>query len=122
MIDDEVKALLDAMREENAEARQENAAMHAAARQENAAMRQENAAMHAETQRHVDIVVERMEGRFELLAETVQLVNENLQTQIVALDRKIDKTTAETQGLVKFLYDDLNRRVVVIEGKLGSRK
>jgi tellurite resistance protein len=96
------------------------------------AIRDENAVAHAETRKHFDasvervenrfdVIAERMEGRIELLAETVQLVNENLQTKIVALDQKLDKTTGETQGLVKFLYDDLSRRVVVIEGKLSPR-
>jgi hypothetical protein len=97
--DDELKGLFQAMRQEMAE------------------MRQENAEAHAETRRHMDVVIERVDGRIDLLAEALQLVNENLQSKIVALDQKVDKTTAETQGLVKFLYDDVNRWVLVLEGK-----
>lgn len=60
-MDDDLKHLLEAMREENA------------------ATRQENAAAHQETRRHFDVVLERIETRFDLLAETVQHVSEELQ-------------------------------------------
>jgi hypothetical protein len=41
-------------------------------------MRQENAAAHAETRRHFDVSVERLETRFDGLAETVLAINEKL--------------------------------------------
>src|SRR5712691_4562117 len=97
-------------------AHQETARGFVAVRQEMtdgfAAMREESAEAHAQTRRHMDVVIERVDGRIDFLSEALQLVNENLQSKILALDQKVDRTTAETQGLVKFLYDDVNRRVL----------
>jgi 2',3'-cyclic-nucleotide 2'-phosphodiesterase (5'-nucleotidase family) len=146
--DDELKGLFEAMRQETAAMRGETASRFDAMREETALrfdeVREENAAAHAETRSHVDASVERLErkvdaavdrlenkfdvtrehleSRFELLAETVQLVNENQRANVLALDQKIDQKIAETQGLIKFLYDDVNRRVLVLEGNTGKKK
>jgi Skp family chaperone for outer membrane proteins len=67
------------------------------------AMREENAAAHSETRSHFDAVAERLESRIELLAEVLQVVNEKVDTKTAMLDKKIDQTAIETQALVKFL-------------------
>jgi len=57
-------------------------------------LRGEMAAEHAETRRHFDVTVERWESRFDLLAETVQIV-----------DQKVDRQGAEIRqeiALLKF--------------------
>ena len=88
-MDDDLKHLLEAMRQENA-----------ATRQEKAATRQENATAHEETRRHFDVAVERIETRFDFLAETVQHIGEELQRTRVSLDGKIEQSAAETQAMI----------------------
>jgi len=137
----------DAMRQENGAMRQETADRFDAMRQETSdrfdamrqetsdrfdAMRQEtsdrfdaihleNAAAHAETRRQFGASQEHLEGRIELLAETVQLLDANQRATARTLDEKIDRLVAETQGLVRFAYDNLNGRVLVLEGKQPTR-
>ena len=53
------------------------------------AMRQENASTHQETRRHFDVAVERIETRFDFLAEAVQHVSEELQRTRMSLDGEI---------------------------------
>lgn len=129
MTDEVLKALLDAMREENAVGRRENAAAHSetrsriealekATRSRIDAMATENAAAHSERRGHFDAVAERLESRIELLAEVLQVVNEKVDTKTAMLDKKIDQTAIETQALVKFLYDDLGRRVLTLEQRI----
>jgi chaperonin cofactor prefoldin len=96
-VDGDLKHLLEAMREENAAARQENATAH------------------DETRRHFDVMVERIETRFDFLAETVQHVSEELQRTRVSLDGKIDLSAAETQAMIKFSHRELDRRVTSLE-------
>lgn len=85
-------------------------------------MRQENAAAHAETRSHFTATAERLEHRFELLAEAVQLLDERQHATATALDEKIDRLVGETQGLIRWAYDDLNRRVLVLEGSPPTKK
>ena len=119
MTDDELKGLFEAMR-------QEMTGGFAAVRQEMtdgfAAIRKENAAAHAETRTQFGTYQEHLEGRFELLAETVQLLDENQRATARTLDDKIERLVAETQGLIRFGYDHLNRRVLVLEGNVGTKK
>jgi Skp family chaperone for outer membrane proteins len=115
MIDDELKVILAAMRTENAD-------RFDAIHQENAAMRAENAAAHTETRRHFDAVAERLETRFELLAETVQAINEKVDRSVDRLDKKIDETAAETQAMIRFSHDGLHRRVTALEAAQGIKK
>ena len=79
------------------------------------AMRQENAAARQETRRHFDVVLERIETRFDFLAETVQHVSEELQRTRVSLDEKIEQSAAETQAMTKFSHKELDRRVTSLE-------
>ena len=61
-----------------------------------------------EMRRHFDVATERMEKRFDQLAETVQLVNANLQRSIAQLDEKVEKTASETQAMIKFSHKELD--------------
>jgi hypothetical protein len=92
----ETAAIRTEMREENAatraEVRSEAAAIRTEMREENAAIRTENSAAQTETRRHFGAVAERLEARFEFLAETVQAVNE----RVDRLDKKVGETAAET--------------------------
>lgn len=132
MTDDELKSLFEAMRQEMtggfAAVRQEMTDGFAAVRQEMtamrqetsdrfAAMRQEEAAAHAETRRQFGASQEHMDSRFELLAETVQLNDANQRATARTLDDKIERLVGETQGLIRFTFEGLNRRVLVLEGK-----
>src|SRR5258706_873777 len=135
--DDELKGLFEAMRQEMtggfeamrqemtggfAAVRQEMTAMRQETEDRFDAMRQENAAAHAETRRQFGATQEHLESRFELLAETVQLLDANQRATARTLDDKIERLVAETQGLIRFGYDDLNRRVLVLEGNAGTKK
>ncbi|HEX9457777.1 MAG TPA: hypothetical protein VGA84_01460, partial [Thermoanaerobaculia bacterium] len=72
---------------------QETAGGFAAVRQEMtdgfAAMREESAEAHAQTRRHMDVVIERVDGRIDFLSEALQLVNENLQSKILRSLKKL---------------------------------
>lgn len=87
------------------EMRQENAATHAETRgyvdQSLTHMRQENAAAHAETRRHFDVTVERLEKKFDTLAETVGYLNEKIDRRSAELEEKIEHTAADTVALFK---------------------
>jgi prefoldin subunit 5 len=96
-VDDDLNHLLEAIREDNA------------------AMREENAAAHRETRRHFDVAVERIEARFDFLAETVQHVSEELQRTRASVDGKIEQSAAETQAMIKFSHKELDRRVTSLE-------
>ncbi|HKS21708.1 MAG TPA: hypothetical protein VJZ76_02830 [Thermoanaerobaculia bacterium] len=65
-------------------------------------LRGEMAAEHAETRRHFDITVERWETRFDLLAESVQMV-----------DQKLDRNVADIReeiAAIKFTRPSRTRR------------
>src|ERR1043165_4090063 len=53
------------------------------------ALRGEMAAEHVETRRHFDITVERWETRFDLLAESVQMVDQKLDRNVADIREEI---------------------------------
>jgi chaperonin cofactor prefoldin len=79
------------------------------------ALRRESTAAHGETRRHFDVSVERLEKRFDFLAETVQHVSEELQRTRAGLHEKLEQTAAETQTMIKFSHKELDRRVAALE-------
>jgi SMC interacting uncharacterized protein involved in chromosome segregation len=111
-VDDDVKRLLEEMREENAKAHQETRRHFDVAVER---IETRSAESHEETRRHFDVAVERIETRFDLLAETVQHVNEELQRTRVGLNEKIEQSAAETQAMIKFSHKELDRRVTSLE-------
>lgn len=109
MADDDLKRLFDEMR-------QENAAAHAETRRRF----EENAAAHVETRRYFAVAVERMDARFDALAETVGLLDEKLDRKTAALDEKIERTAAETQAMIKFSHAELDRRFRTLEDTVAD--
>jgi prefoldin subunit 5 len=97
MTDDELKGMFEVLRHENA------------------TMREEGTAAHAETRRQFGVAVEHIDKRLDLLAETVQLVNDELQRTRTGLDEKIDRTATETQSMIKFSHKELDRRLTALE-------
>ena len=69
-------------------------------------MQRQNADAEQETRRHFDVAVERIETRFDLLAEMVQSVNQELRSTRVSLDEKIERSAAETQAMIKFSHKE----------------
>jgi hypothetical protein len=97
MTDDELKRLFDTMR------------------QDNHAVRQENAAAHAETRRHFEVSAERLEKRFDTLAESVIAINEKVERRIGAVEAAIERTATDTQAMIKFSHAELDRRMRSLE-------
>jgi hypothetical protein len=97
MTDDELKHLFDAMR------------------QELAANRQENAQSHAETRRHFDIVTEGTRQEIRLVVEAVALVDEKLEREASDIRQEMRTGFAETQAMIKFSHAELDRRVRTVE-------
>ena len=72
-------------------------------------MRQENAAAHSETRRHFEVVADETRRHFDVVTEgtrkDIQLVAESvllLGEKLTRTDEKIDRTAAETQAMIKF--------------------
>src|SRR5258708_18087204 len=118
MTDEELKRLFDAMRRENAaahvetrqhvdsavdEMRQESATGHVETRRHVDGaldqMRQENASAHLETRRHFDVSIERLEKRFDLLAETLPAVDQKLDPKTAELEEGIRRGFADAPAL-----------------------
>lgn len=114
-MEEELKSLLETMRHESAEMRQELAAM-----------RQENVVQHAETRKYVEDLVaaaqhengirfERLERRFDFVAETLAWMNPKIDREGAAIRDEMRERFAETNSLIRFAYRDLDRRVTVLE-------
>jgi hypothetical protein len=74
------------------------------------AVRQENAAEHIETQRHIDVMIQRVDHRLEFVAEGVVAVDQKLDRRCDALGEQVDNGIAETQAMIKFSHTELERR------------
>lgn len=130
MADDELKRLLQEMREENAEAHAETRrlldATAATLREENAetrrvlekriddsvvTLREENAEAHAETRRFMHELNEATRHEIQLVAEGVIQTREELGR----VETKIETTAAETQAMFKFSHAELDRRMRTLE-------
>jgi len=62
-------------------------------------IRQENANAHTETRRHFDVAVERIDDRFDRLAETVAQVDEKVERKAADLQERMERGFAETQAI-----------------------
>jgi len=67
--------------------------------------------------RELGIQIEENTRKIELVAEGVSNLNEKIDRVEARLDAKIDETAAVTQGMIKFGYDRLDRRVTALEEK-----
>jgi hypothetical protein len=79
-------------------------------------IQKQNAEAHADTRRHFVIVAEGLKRDIQLLAETVAHVD----SRVDATNANVERTAAETQGLIKLSHSNLNRRVKVLE--TGNRQ
>lgn len=104
MIDDELRRMLETMRQDIAEVRQEMG-------QEFVAVRQEI----AETRRHIDVAYEATHRQIVLLTEGIHSVREELGRTEKRLDDKIDHSAADTQALIRFSHMQLDQRLRAIE-------
>lgn len=101
MADEDLKRLLDTIRQENANAHTETR-RHVDG--SIAAVRQENASAHVETRRHFDAAVEGIERRFDGLADAVALVGEKMDRNTVELQDRMERGFADTQATIKFSH------------------
>jgi hypothetical protein len=104
MTDDELKGLLDTMR-------QENSASHEETRRRFDAVDVRFAELH----RHFDVVTEATKHEVRLVAESVAQVKEELNRETNALRQEMSRGFAETQAMIKFSHVELDRRVNVLE-------
>jgi hypothetical protein len=116
-MDEDLKRVLEEMR-------LENAAAHAETRRQidatAGAIRRENAAAHGETRRHFDVAAEGLRHEIKLAAESVVQLGEKLDRAETRLDEKIDRTTAETQGMIRVSHGELDRRLRTLDERDGS--
>jgi uncharacterized protein YukE len=96
-MDDELRQLLKAMR------------------QENAATRDENAAMHGDTRRYFDVVAEGLRHQIQQLAEGLQDTRETLAREAADIRQEMRHGFVETQAMIKFSHSELDRRVRALE-------
>jgi hypothetical protein len=73
-------------------------------------VRQENAAEHVETRRHIDVMITRLDGRLEFVAEGLMAVDQKLDRRCDALGEQVDSGIAETQAMIRFSHAEIERR------------
>ncbi len=78
-------------------------------------MRQENAAAHVETRRHFDVSSEGLKQDIGHVAEAVTQLDEKLDREIGELGEQMASGFSETQAMVKFSHAELDRRVRALE-------
>ncbi|MGA8809500.1 MAG: hypothetical protein WB973_16645 [Thermoanaerobaculia bacterium] len=98
----ETSSLREEMRSEFASVRQEFGEFRKETRQEFAAVRQENAAMHAETRRYFDIALEATRHELQLVAESVLHLDKKWTVRMDETDKSVDQRFADTQPMIKF--------------------
>jgi hypothetical protein len=122
----EMREAIGAVNEENADTRREMQETARAIREENAdtrremqettrAIREENAVAHSETRRHFDVTAERLDQRFDFLAESVQHVHQKLDREAADIRDEMRRGFADTQAMMKFSHAELDRRVRTLE-------
>jgi len=70
--------------------------------------------------RHFDVTIERLDRKFDLLAEAVALVDEKLDRKTSALEIRMEQGFAETQAMIRFSYAELDRRMKITEETLKT--
>ena len=78
-------------------------------------IRSESATRHEETRKHFDVVAERLESRFDLLAEGLTRFDEKFLSRFESVESKLEQTAGETQAMIKFSHAELDRRVRSLE-------
>ncbi len=100
MNDDDLRGLLDAMRQETSAAHEDTRRHFDAL--ENNVERVENKldATADGLRRHFDVVTEGTKHDIRLVAESVSQLTEEVRRAFTALDTRIDRTAAETQAMI----------------------
>ena len=137
MTDDELRGLLEALRQDSSAIREDNAAIrqdNAAIREDNAAIRGENAAAHAETRRQFAEAAARIAAdnqhffatgadqlrhEIQLVAEGVTGTREALNREAADIRDEVRRTATETQAMIKFSHAELDRRISTLEQAHG---
>jgi len=70
--------------------------------------------------RHFDVALERNDAKFQLLAESVGTRIDQLASEIVRLEEKMDRGFAETQAMIRFSHAELDRRLRTLEETVSS--
>lgn len=112
---DDLKELLEAMR-------QENAAAHAETRRQSeqaaAETRRHSEQVALETRRHFEVVAERLEAKIDTVAEGVIAANERidrLDAKVDALASDMAKEFNDVRPMIKFSHHELDRRLRTLE-------
>ncbi len=98
----ETSSLREEMRSEFASVRREFGEFRKETRQEFAAVRQENSAMHAETRRYFDIALEATRHELQLVAESVLHLDKKWTARMDETDKSVDQRFADTHAMIKF--------------------
>ena len=140
-MDDDLKKLLETMREENSAAHHETRAQVAAldAKLDSTAERLDtkidstaerlDAKLDSTAERldakidstaenlrrHFDVTTEATNSNIRLVAESVTQLTDEMRRGFAAADKKFDTTTAETQAMIKFSHANLDRRLITLE-------
>jgi len=122
-VDEELRRMLESLHGEFAAVRQEMrgelaamrqelhgelTAMRQEMKQEFAAVRQENAAAHVETRHEFNIVVERMDRGFDLLAEGTLNIDQKLDREASDIRGEMRRGFADTHDLIRFTWSQLS--------------
>jgi archaellum component FlaC len=103
------EALRGDVREEVASVREEVASV----RGEVAGVRGEVAGVRGEVagvKRQVEVLSERVDSKFDLLSETMGLLDEKLDRNVVSIREEMRQSFADTHALIRFGYRDLDQR------------
>lgn len=84
------------------------------------ARRADNATTAADTRWHIDSVAERLAKRFDMLSETVSLLDQKVTREADRLDQKLDRGFMETQAMIRFPHAELDRRIHALDEGQGS--
>lgn len=74
----------------------------------------------AENRRHFDVILERVESRFDAVAESLSAGQENLERKIDDLDERMKRGFEETQSMLRFSHAELERRMRSLEDTVAD--
>lgn len=98
MTDEELKGLFDALRQET-----------------HSDFRETADSLARESRHQVELAIEHFDKRFDMLAESIASVDEKLQRKTAAIDERMERGFADTQAMIKFSHDELDKRVRALE-------
>lgn len=74
----------------------------------------------AEMRRHFDVTAERLENKFQIIAETAAQFDDKFDRKIDDLEERMERGFVETQAMIKFSHAELDRRVRALESGLAD--